>query len=321
VDPDLARAADELAARGIVPGERAAALRRIYDDRLISVLAELRVLLYGGVLLVAAGAGLLVKENFARIGPLAVAVALGAAVVAGFVWLVRTAPPFDRGKVEPPSLAFDYVALLTVLLAGTDLAFVEAQLEALGPNWPWHFLLMAAVAAAASIRFDSRTLFSLALSSFAAWRGFSTAQLERALWRGLDDSVQLNALACGALFVMLAVELRRKNFKQHFAPVARHLGWLLILATALTGTLLSGWRADLYLVLSIACGVVLVARSYGRRDFPFFAYGVLALYLSFVSTLARTEPGLVLGSFLLVAGTVAVVVALRKVQRRMHEAR
>ena len=320
MDPDLARAAGDLLARGILTSERAAALRRIYEGRLVSVLPELRVLLYGGVLLAAAGAGLLVKQNFARIGPAAVALLFGAAVAAGFVWLARTAPPFARGQVEPPSLAFDYVALLTVLLAGTELAFVETQLEALGPNWPWHFLLMAAVSAAAAIRFDSRALFSLALSSFAAWRGFSTAQLERALWRGLDDSVRLNALGCGALFVMLAVELRRRGFKPHFAPVARHLGWLLILATALTGTLLSGWRADLYLGLSIACGVVLLVRSYGRRDFPFFAYGVLALYLSFLSALARTSPGLLLGSLLLVMGTVAVAVALRKVQRRMHEA-
>ena len=43
------------------------------SDELVSVRWELRTLLYLGVLLVTAGVGLLVKENFDRIGPVAVA--------------------------------------------------------------------------------------------------------------------------------------------------------------------------------------------------------------------------------------------------------
>jgi hypothetical protein len=41
----------------------------------------------------------------------------------------------------------------------------------LGPYWPWHLLVVASAYAALAFRFDSKTLFSLALTSFAAWRG------------------------------------------------------------------------------------------------------------------------------------------------------
>src|SRR5262245_30643736 len=180
MNPDVARAIPDLVARGLLSPERAAHLERIYGGRLVSVQPELRTLLYGGVLLVAGGAGLILHENFARIGPTAIALLLGLAIAGCFTWLFRVAPPFAWGEVPSPNLAFDYVLLLAVLLTGSELVLIETQFAALGKHWPWHLFVMALLGAAVAIRFDSRMVFSLALSSFAAWRGFSTSEIERA---------------------------------------------------------------------------------------------------------------------------------------------
>ncbi|PYV18086.1 MAG: hypothetical protein DMG07_04610 [Acidobacteria bacterium] len=319
MNPDVARALGDIRDRGLLTESRAALLQRIYEGKLVSVLPELRVLLYGGVVLAAAGAGLLVKDNFHRIGPAAVAVALALAVAGCFLWIARVAPPFDWHEVPPPNLAFDYILLLAVLLTGTELAFVETQFTPLGPSWPWHLLIMSLLSAAVAFRFDSRAVFSLALGSFAAWRGFSTAEVERGLWFGLSESVRLNAIACGLLFVLLSVALSRGARKAHFAPVAQHLGWLLFFVSVLTGT--EGRQPGRYafMAVSAAFGAGLAAFSYTRRDFVFFAYGVLGVYFTFVSLILHLSDDIVPVSLWLLIGTLAAVVWLYGMQKRMRE--
>src|SRR3954454_2193751 len=125
MSPDVAHAIPELVESGILPPEKAPLLLRVARGELLSVHAELRALLYAGVLLILGGVGVLVEQNLERIGPLAIAVALGLAALAALVWVVRVAPPFSWGAAASPHLAFDYILLLGVLLAAADLAFIE----------------------------------------------------------------------------------------------------------------------------------------------------------------------------------------------------
>src|SRR6185295_17929070 len=103
----------------------------------------------------------------------AIAAALGVAAAACLAWVHRTAPPFSWGETRSPHFASEYLLLLGVLLLGADLAYVETQFTPLGDAWPWHLLMLSAVGALLSVRYDSRIVFSLALSTFAAWRGVS----------------------------------------------------------------------------------------------------------------------------------------------------
>ena len=153
--------------------------------------------------------------------------ALGA--LACLLWVARKAPAFTWGEVASPHLALDYVLLLGALLVGADLAFAEVKFTPLGDAWPWHLLIVALFYALLAFRYDSRVLLSLALSTFAAWRGVSTARLEHALWIGSEDPVRVNAAACGILFLAVGAVLRGRSWKAHFEPVATHLGWLLLL--------------------------------------------------------------------------------------------
>ena len=56
----------------------------------MSVFPELRLSLYAGVLLIATGAGILIERNYERIGPVAVALAVGACAAAALGWTART---------------------------------------------------------------------------------------------------------------------------------------------------------------------------------------------------------------------------------------
>ncbi|HEX4823076.1 MAG TPA: hypothetical protein VFV19_02065 [Candidatus Polarisedimenticolaceae bacterium] len=281
-DPDVAVAIDDLERRGVLLAPTAAALRRVATGSLISVREELRFLLWAGVALIAAGAGLLVKVNLERIGPVTVAAVLGAASALCLAWAWRRSPAFTWGETSAEGFALDYVLLLGALLAAADLAFVEVKFTPLGAAWPRHLLVVAVAYGALAFRFDSKTLFSLALTSFAAWRGVSLTRVSVPWDAPVEDRLVVEALICGVIFLGVGGLLERTRRKAHFEPVAAWLGWLLI-----AGTLMSRILRDveayprvgvtLYAFALAGCGIVLAVFSWEEARIGRFALGVGAM--------------------------------------------
>jgi hypothetical protein len=321
MNPDVADAIPRLVEAGVLAPDEETRPLRVARGELLSVHWELRALLYAGVLLVTGGVGLLVKENLDRIGPVAIAAGIGLAAAAAFGWVIRVAPPFSWAipwrEVPSPNLAFDYILLLGILLAAADLAYVEVKFTPLGPHWSWHLLIVAVFAALAAFRFDSRVVFSLALSTFAAWRGVSAARFGMDLWwKGAEDAVRWNAVACGALFAGLGLALEQTGRKAHFEPVAVTLGWLLIL-----GALASGMDAEVWWPWTVAlllAGLGLALGAFRVRRFPLFAFGVVAAYAA-LSRLVLESTGDTLGCFWFFITPIPVIVGLILAQRRLKE--
>jgi hypothetical protein len=315
MNPDVAGAIPKLAESGVLAPAEAPRLLRVARGELVSVFWELRAILYAGVLLITAGVGLLVKENLDRIGPVTIAAAIGLAAAAALAWSVKTAPPFSWGEAPSPNLAFDYVLLLGVLLAAADLAYVEFRFTPLGASWPWHLLIVSLFTALAAFRFDSRVVFSLSLSTFAAWRGVSVAVLGgHLLWGRAADAVRWNAIACGALFVVLGFILKRTGRKAHFEPVAVTLGWLLVLGGTASGLESPGWAAGLLLT-----GAGLAAGAYRFRRFPLFAFGVIAAYAALSRLALQGVAAELLGCAWFFVTPLLVIAGLIVAQRRMKE--
>ncbi len=319
MNPDLAKAIPEMVESGVLEETKARTLLRMAQGELISIRPEIRLLFYLGVLLTAAGVGLLVKQNYQQIGPLAISIGVGVGALASFAWAARQAPAFSWREVPSPSLGYDYLLLLGVLLAAADLAFIELQFTPLGANWPWHLLITALLMLCIAIRYDSRTIFSLALSTFAAWRGLSVSLIEKPIWRVTDESVRWNAICCGLLFVFLGHYLLRTGRKSHFEPVAVHLGWLLILGALVSGGWAQGLKGITYIAFLTAMGIGLAWHSFQKQRFPLFSFGVFAAFIALNELVTKSRLDFVLKS-LLVSGTAIVLIALLwKAHRRMKE--
>ena len=319
MSPDVAQAVPELVESGILPPASAPLLLREARGELLSVHGELRALLYAGVLLIMGGVGLLVQQNLDRIGPLVIAAALGLAALAALVWVARKAAPFSWGEVASPHLAFDYILLLGVLLAAADLAYIEVQLSPLGSHWPWHLLLVALLTGLAAFRFDSRVVFSLALSTFAAWRGVAIGHFGSILWAETAEAVRCNAIGCGALFAALGVFLVRTRRKPHFAPAAVHLGWLLILGGIGSGIVQSGGEGIAWAAVLLLVGAGLAIGAFRFRRFPLFAFGILAGYVALSRLVVIGLDLEVLGCFWFSGTSILVILGLLLAQRRMKE--
>lgn len=316
--PDVADALRRLESEGLLGPAAAGRLGRIARGELASLDLLLHALLYGGVLAVTAGVGLVVKDRVADLGPVAIALLIGAAALGCLAWCARVAPPFSRGATPSPHVAFDYVLTLGALLVAADLAWIEWRFTPLGPDWAWHLLLVSAIHAALALRFDSRVLFVLALTTFAAWRGVAALSVEQVLfgWTSQPMAVRLNALACGALFIGVGEGLYRMPLKAHFRPVAALAGWALLLGALASG--IGGQQEQLYRLALLAAGTFLAWRSWRTDEFAQFALGVLAAYVAF---LAIAAPAFRSGTAfaLFVAGTaIALLAALLRARRGME---
>jgi hypothetical protein len=289
------------------------------QGELISIHPEIRLLFYFGVLLTAGGVGLLVKQNYQQIGPLAISVGVGIGALASFAWAVRQAPSFSWEEVPSPSLGYDYLLLLGVLLAAADLAFIEVQFTPLGANWPWHLLITSLLMLGIAIRYDSRTIFSLALSTFAAWRGLSVSLIEKPIWRVTDESIRWNAICCGMLFIFLGCFLLRTRRKPHFEPIAVHLGWLLILGALVSGGWAPGLAGMTYITLLVATGIGLAWHSYKKQRYPLFSFGVFAVFIGPNEFVIKSQFDFVLKSLLVSGSAIVLIALLWKAHRTMKE--
>jgi len=285
VNPDVVRAIASLRAGGVLSTGQAAFFDRVARRGLVSVRFEIRTLLYVGVLLLTSGVGVLVALHQEEIGPLAIAAGIALAAAGSLIWVARRAAPFSWGEVPSPSVAFDYVLLLGLLLVAADLAYVEVQFTVLGPRWAYHLLIVGVLYLLAAYRWDSRTALGLAVATLAAWRGLSVSLVPAMIGPGVAADLRASAIALGALYVGAAVLSVRLARKPHFEEVFASTGLLLLLGGLLSGVLddRQAWSAWLVAVLLTAGGVMAVAFRLGRS--LYFAVALVAAYIALVRLL------------------------------------
>ena len=320
MNPDVVAAIARLRTDDVLSAPQAAFLDRVARRRLVSVHFEIRALLYAGVLLLTSGVGVLVVEHHQQIGPLVIALAIGLAALGCLAWVARQAPPLSWGEVPSPSVAFDYVLLLGLLLLAADLGYVEAEFTVLGPKWAHHLLVVGAVYLLAAYRWDSRAVLGLALSTLAAWRGVSLSLMAASVGGESAEAIRASAIVIGILYLALGILSARWEAKAHFEPVFGGAGLLLLLGGLVEGVIRSpAWGLWLAALLPVAVVVMAAAFQLGRS--LYFAQGVLAAYIGLVrwvfAGFYRVESG---GPFLVAAvlglgALVLIFAAHRRMER------
>ena len=285
---------------------------------LVPIRIELKTLLYAGVLVAVAGVGKFVRDYHDRLGPVLIASAVGVAALVCLVYAFRRSPDFSWGETVSPHIAADYVLVLGALLVASDLAYVERQFRVLGDRWPYHFLVVAAVYVLLAYRFDSRAVLSLAVSAFATWRGVSVTMAFGGPGEKAFAVLRANALACGALFLVLGFLSVRLRRKPHFETVYVTAGLLLVFGGILSGVLQRSSSSWLFweAVLGIVGAVVMAAAWRLGRPID-FAIAVAALWLGalrLTGEILEREPLYLAAAVWSVVAIVVLIRATRRIQ-------
>jgi len=269
-----------------------------------SVHPELRILAWGGAMLLATAAGLILKNNYDRIGPIAIAALMGVAAAACYVWIWR--------RRAGQSLVDDYVLLLGGLLLSADVAFVESQFHLFGDKWYRQFLIVAVVHAAGAYAYRSRVLLSLSIAALAAWLGVS----RQWWWGGSAAEYSLRAFTCAAILIMWRVA----NRVAEFAAVFEHFAANLAFGAAFALMFEKRWLVAGCL-LAIAFSIAVIAWGVRTRREAFvlyaFLYGFIAADVLLVDAVDDTG----LGLLIVIVSTIVAIPSLLAIHRRLREVR
>jgi hypothetical protein len=288
-------------------GDRAADLLIARERReVFSLYPELRLMSWGGVMLLATAAGLVLKNNLDRIGPLALAIAIGLAAAACYSWTW-----WRRARA---SLVDDYVLLLGALLLSADVAFIETQFHLLGGQWQRHFLLLAIAHGAGAYLFRSRMVLSLSIAAFAAWLG---VEQRHVLEFNADRDFAMRAFLCAALLLVWREIDRRVRRVSDFTPVFEHFAAMLALSAGFVLMIADSTRvAGCLATIVIAAIVILWGVRTRRESFVLYAYlyAVVAVDVLVVNAISDVEA---LALLFIVVSTIAAVVGLIVIHSRM----
>jgi hypothetical protein len=288
-------------------GDRAADLLIARERReVFSLYPELRLMSWGGVMLLATAAGIVLKNNLDRIGPLALAIAIGLAAAACYAWTW-----WRRARA---SLVDDYVLLLGALLLSADVAFIETQFHLLGGQWQRHFLLLAIAHGAGAYLFRSRMVLSLSIAAFAAWLG---VEQRHVLEFNADRDFAMRAFLCAALLLVWREIDRRVRRVSDFTPVFEHFAAMLALSAGFVLMIADSTRvAGCLATIVIAAIVILWGVRTRRESFVLYAYlyAVVAVDVLVVNAISDVEA---LALLFIVVSTIAAVVGLIVIHSRM----
>jgi hypothetical protein len=266
-----------------------------------SVYPELRILGWLGATMLAAAAGIVLKNNLERIGPLALAVAIGIAAAACYAFVT-----WRRARA---SVVDDYVLLLGALLLSADVAFIESQFHLLDAQWKHHLLLLAIVHALGAYAYNSRLLLSLSITALASWFGVNRDNNA--------DDLAIPAFITSAILIAWR-ELDRRFARTEFARTFEHFAATIALTGALT---LTFHRDTLGAVLTVAIAAAVIAWGFrvGVEWFVLYAFvfAVIAIDVLLIDTFSSE----LAAALIVVVSMIVAIVALLRLHAKFEESR
>lgn len=268
-----------------------------------SVHPEVRICAWLGAMLLATAAGIVLKNNFERIGPIGIA-ALVAILAAGcYVWTWR--------RRTRSSIADDSVLLLGALLLSADVAFIESQFHLLGDAWYRHFLIVAVAHGIGAYLYNSRALLTLSIVALAAWMG-----IEQSTFHRID--AQEFSLRCIGMASLLGIWWRVNRRSEFTSTLELFFANFLLLAFFAN---MFEERTRLF-----GCGMTIVSAMmvmrWGfrtrRESFVLFAfvYAVIAVDVLLVDLFSGQDAVVFL---VLLVSSIAAIIALIFIHARFRE--
>lgn len=316
------------ALRPILGDARADALIARERREIFSLYPELRIAAWLGATLLAAAAGLVLRNNLERLGPLALAILIGVAAAACYAWSwFRRAKA--SGSVYPersegssatqrdPSLPLgmnsnvvdDYVVLLGALLVSADVAFVESQFHLFDGAWKRHLLILAVVHAVAAYAYRSRMVLSLSIVALAAYIGFDRTSSAKEL--------AVPAFITAALLVAWR-EVDRRWRGHEFSRTFEHFAANIALFGGLT---LLDRDELLGCAVTVALAALVIWWGFRTKHEPFVLYAVVYAVIAIDFLLIAQTSGEKPLLLVITLSFVAAVVALLALHARFKEVR
>ncbi len=265
---------------GIIPSEQRDKIAEYEQQKPFSLHWELRSLLYAGILLLSSGLGLLIYDNFDRIGHGVLLVAIAAACAASFFFAWRNRPVWAVTQTQSRSAFGDYALLLSCLLFLTLEGYAQYAYHVFGERYGLVTLLPALLFLPLAYRFDHRGVLGMALTALISWVGVTVRPLELYFKTNFfNQATVFSAIGLALLVLAGALLLDRRRVKPHFTETYMTILGNLLLVALLGGLFnFEGLRLWFALGLAVAC-VAFDRYGHRQQSYLFLLMGTVYGYI------------------------------------------
>lgn len=259
---------------GILSKEQVKALSDLHLKKIFSLYLELRVAFYAGILFLAAGLGMTLKQYASRIATdIIIISALTAVLIASLVYCFIKGNEYTNSESPAPVMFFDYILYLACVIYSMEIAYIETRFSVFGDFWRLYLFISSFVFLFLAYRFDNRLVLSFALSTLAGWLGF---ELHSANWAW--DSMRFTAIGYGLACFAAGAALYSYGIKRHFLDIYLNFAAHFVFVALVSGVFGGEWRILYFIALCTACAVAIVYAQ-KNRSFLYLVYAVVYGYV------------------------------------------
>lgn len=259
---------------GILSKEQFKALSDLHSKKVFSVYVELRVAFYAGILFLAAGLGMTLKQyasDFAR--DIVIITALSAVLISSLVYCFIKGNEYTNNESPAPGMFFDYILYLACIIYSLEIAYIETRFAVFGDFWRLHLLISSFLFFFLAYRFDNRLVLSFALSTLAGWLGF---ELHCANWAW--ESMRFTAIGYGLASLAAGAASYSYGIKRHFLDIYLNFAANFVFVALVSGVFGGEWHILYFVALCAACAVAIVYVQ-KNRSFLYLVYAVVYGYV------------------------------------------
>jgi len=268
-----------LVKEGLLSEAKQAEIIQFEKTKPLSLHWELRVLLYIGVLLFISGIGILVYENIDTIGHQFVLAFILIACAAGFYYSIKMRKPYTHSEVKNESPFPDYAILLSCLLLGVFIGYLQGAYDAFGYHYGLATLIPASVYFVCAYIFDHKGVLSLGITGIAAWAGVSVTPKELLMANDFSSlHIIITAIIIGLLYTAAAWYSHHKKIKPHFAFTYNNFA-INILFIAILAALFTQHLKILSFILLAGITWYYILLALNQSSFLFLFLSVLYSYI------------------------------------------
>jgi hypothetical protein len=267
---------------GIISREQFRVLSELQSKKVFSLYMELRVAFYAGILFLAAGLGLTLKQYASELATdIIIITALTAVLAASLAYCFSKGNGYAKGESQAPGMFFDYILYLACIIYSLEIAYIEARFAVFGDFWRWHLLISSFLFFFLAYRFDNRLVLSFALSTLAGWLGFELHSAHR-LW----EDMRFTAIGYGLACLAAGTALYSYGIKRHFLDIYLNFAAHFVFIALVSGVFGREWRFLYFIALGAACAAAVVYAQ-KNRSFLYLVYAVIYGYIGLSSILLR----------------------------------
>lgn len=321
MDPKLF---ESLHQEGIISNASYEKIRASSGTRLLSVHWELKTLLYGGVLLLSSGLGILVYKNIDTIGHQAILLFLALVCTGCFYYCNRNKRAFSFAKVSSPNAWFDYILLLGCCTLISFVAYLQFQYQVFGNRYGLASFFPTVILFFSAYYFDHLGVLSMAIAGFAGWLGITITPLH-VLEANDFNSLRIiyTGIFLGILLIAVAWLTAIRKLKPHFEFTYTNFGMHILLISCLAAMF---YYPGISLVwFAVIAGICYWFYRKAFKDKSFYLLLMIAIYAYisfsyvFIQFIAKGDSigAVYLDFFYFIASAIAMLVFLIKSHKKL----